>query len=54
MGSLEEETVCRSIKTLEPLFVDPYTVSRDTGSFILIDTATRRTVAAGMVREVLG
>ena len=43
-----------TLKTLEPLFVDPYTVSRDTGSFILIDTATRRTVAAGMVREVLG
>ena len=43
-----------TIKTLEPIFVDAYTTSRDTGSFILIDTATRRTVAAGMVREVLG
>ena len=42
-----------TIRTTEPLFVDPYTVSRDTGSFILIDAATRRTVAAGMVREVL-
>jgi bifunctional enzyme CysN/CysC len=40
-----------AIRTLEPLFVDPYTVSRDTGSFILIDPATRLTVAAGMVRE---
>ena len=42
-----------TIRTTEPLFVDPYTVSRDTGSFILIDAATRHTVAAGMVREVL-
>jgi bifunctional enzyme CysN/CysC len=40
-----------TIKTLEPLFVDPYVTSRDTGSFILIDSATRHTVAAGMVRE---
>jgi bifunctional enzyme CysN/CysC len=43
-----------TIKTLEPLFVDPYGTSRDTGSFILIDPATRLTVAAGMVRDVLG
>jgi sulfate adenylyltransferase subunit 1 (EFTu-like GTPase family) len=41
-----------TIKTLEPLFVDPYEASRDTGSFILIDPATRHTVAAGMVRDV--
>ncbi len=39
-----------TLRTLEPVFVDPYTVSRDTGSFILIDPATRLTVAAGMVR----
>jgi sulfate adenylyltransferase subunit 1 (EFTu-like GTPase family) len=41
-----------TIRTMEPIFVDNYEISRDTGSFILIDTATRRTVAAGMVREV--
>ena len=41
-----------TIRTMEPVFVDRYEISRDTGSFILIDTATRRTVAAGMVREV--
>jgi bifunctional enzyme CysN/CysC len=41
-----------TLKTMEPLFADPYEVSRDTGSFILIDPATRLTVAAGMVREV--
>ncbi len=42
-----------TLKTLEPLFVDPYKTSRDTGSFILIDPATRLTVAAGMVRDVV-
>ncbi len=42
-----------TIRVLEPLFVDDYATSRDTGSFILIDAATRHTVAAGMVREVL-
>jgi bifunctional enzyme CysN/CysC len=42
-----------TLKTLEPLFVDPYETSRDTGSFILIDPATRLTVAAGMVRNVV-
>ena len=33
-----------------PLFVDPYDAVRATGSFILIDEATNRTVAAGMVQ----
>ncbi len=42
-----------TIKTLEPLFVDEYATSRDTGSLILIDAASRKTVAAGMVRAVL-
>jgi bifunctional enzyme CysN/CysC len=40
-----------TIKTLEPLFADLYDTSRDTGSFILIDAATRHTVAAGMIRD---
>ncbi len=40
-----------TIRTLEPLFIDPYGDSRTTGSFILIDTATHHTVAAGMIRE---
>ena len=39
-----------TIKTLEPIFADPYATSR----FILIDPATHQTVAGGMVREVLG
>ncbi|MGZ8686952.1 MAG: elongation factor 1-alpha C-terminal domain-related protein, partial [Gaiellaceae bacterium] len=33
-----------------PLMVDPYSVNRATGSFILIGEATNDTVAAGMVR----
>jgi sulfate adenylyltransferase large subunit len=41
-----------TIKTLEPIFADSYETSRDTGSFILIDPATRHTVAAGMIRDV--
>jgi bifunctional enzyme CysN/CysC/sulfate adenylyltransferase subunit 1 len=32
-----------------PLMVDPYAVSRETGSFILVDEARGDTVAAGMV-----
>jgi len=41
-----------SIRALEPLFADPYAISRETGSFILVDPATRHTVAAGMIRDV--
>jgi bifunctional enzyme CysN/CysC len=32
-----------------PLFVDPYAVNRETGSFILMDPITNATVAAGMI-----
>jgi len=42
-----------TVRATEPLFADPYEVSHETGSFILIDPATRLTVAAGMLREVL-
>lgn len=41
-----------TIRTLEPVFVDAYGESRDTGSFVLIDPATQQTVGAGMIREV--
>ncbi|OAI42014.1 sulfate adenylyltransferase [bacterium SCGC AG-212-C10] len=41
-----------TVRLMEPIFADPYQVSRDTGSFVLVDTATRHTVAGGMVREV--
>jgi sulfate adenylyltransferase large subunit len=32
-----------------PLLVDPYSVNRQTGAFVLVDEATNETVAAGMV-----
>jgi len=38
-----------SIRTTEPLFVDPYSRNRQSGSFILIDEATNNTVAACMI-----
>jgi sulfate adenylyltransferase large subunit len=34
-----------------PLFFDPYTRNRVTGSFILIDTISNATVGAGMIQE---
>ncbi len=37
------------LRTTEPLFVDPYSRNRETGSIILIDEQTNNTVAAGMV-----
>ncbi len=39
-----------SIKTSQPIFFDNYNTNRGTGSFILIDPITNRTVAAGMIR----
>lgn len=40
------------ITTAAPIFFDPYKINRATGSFILIDPLTNRTVAAGMIRDV--
>jgi len=37
-----------------PLFFDPYTRSRVTGSFILIDAVSNATVGAGMIQEFSG
>jgi bifunctional enzyme CysN/CysC len=34
-----------------PIYVDPYKQNRSTGAFILIDTLTNNTVAAGMILE---
>jgi sulfate adenylyltransferase subunit 1 len=39
------------VETSQPLFLDPYALSRATGSFILIDPLSNATVGAGMVRE---
>lgn len=38
------------ILTANPLFFDPYAANRATGSFILIDPRSNRTVGAGMIR----
>ena len=38
-----------TLRTTAPLFFDSYARNRDTGSFILIDEGTNRTVAAGMI-----
>ena len=40
------------VETQQPLAVDPYDRIRVSGGFILVDTATNHTVAAGMVRGV--
>lgn len=37
------------MRTTQPLFIDPYTKNRITGSLILIDEATFETVGAGMI-----
>ncbi len=38
-----------SVESQRPLFCDPYTRNRQTGSFILIDPITNDTLAAGMI-----
>jgi len=37
------------LRVTQPLFVDAYQRNRETGSFILVDEATNKTVAAGMI-----
>ncbi|MBF0545096.1 MAG: sulfate adenylyltransferase subunit CysN [Candidatus Riflebacteria bacterium] len=39
------------IDTASPIFFDPYRLNHATGSFILIDPLTNKTVAAGMIRN---
>jgi bifunctional enzyme CysN/CysC len=41
------------ISTDTPVPLDPYTLSRDTGGFLLVERVSRDTVAAGMVRHAL-
>jgi sulfate adenylyltransferase subunit 1 len=43
------EIACIDIKTLKPLFFDPYSMNRITGSLVLVDEATNETVGAGMI-----
>jgi|HubBroStandDraft_3_1064219.scaffolds.fasta_scaffold19808_2 sulfate adenylyltransferase large subunit len=39
-----------NIETTEPLFFDPYSMNRATGSFILLDPLSNATIGAGMIR----
>ncbi|HEV7967928.1 MAG TPA: sulfate adenylyltransferase subunit CysN [Candidatus Acidoferrales bacterium] len=41
------------VETVSPLFFDPYTQNRITGSFILIDPISNATLGAGMIRADL-
>jgi bifunctional enzyme CysN/CysC len=41
------------VATDKPVPLDPYTICRDTGGFLLVDRVTADTVAAGMVRHVM-
>lgn len=50
-GPVAANDIVRAGLSLQaPLFVDPYDAVRATGAFILIDEATNRTVAAGLVQ----
>jgi len=42
------------LRVTQPLFIDPYQQNRQTGSFILVDESTNRTVAAGMIGRTHG
>ena len=42
------------ITTSKPIFFDPYTKNRSTGSFVLIDPLTHNTSAVGMIIDKLG
>jgi bifunctional enzyme CysN/CysC len=37
------------LRVTQPLFVDPYSENRQTGSFILVDERSNKTVAAGVI-----
>jgi len=40
---------CIRLRLATPIFCDPYTTNRITGSFVLVDEQTNNTVAAGMI-----
>jgi sulfate adenylyltransferase subunit 1 len=43
------EIACVVLQTTQPLFFDPYSRNRITGSLILIDESTHETMGAGMI-----
>ena len=42
------------MRATQPLFIDPYLQNRATGAFILVDEASNKTVAAGMIGRLPG
>jgi bifunctional enzyme CysN/CysC len=49
-GEIKLNEIARiKLRVTQPLFVDSYQTNRQTGSFILVDESTNKTVAAGMV-----
>jgi len=44
---------CIRIRCAAPIFFDPYSKNRTTGSFVLVDEQTNNTVAAGMIIKSL-
>ena len=42
------------LRVTQPLFVDPYQQNRETGSFILVDEGTNKTVGAGIIGRAPG
>jgi sulfate adenylyltransferase subunit 1 len=54
VGSLQMNDIAYvEFETVSPLFFDPYTQNRITGSFILIDPISNATLGAGMIRADL-
>jgi hypothetical protein len=47
------DIACVDFEAHLPLFFDPYSSNRTTGSFILIDAISNATVCAGMIQEAL-
>jgi bifunctional enzyme CysN/CysC len=41
------------LRVTQPLFVDTYQQNRQTGSFILVDEGTNKTVGAGMIARTV-
>jgi len=54
VGNLQMNDIAYvEFETVSPLFFDPYTQNRITGSFILIDPISNATLGAGMIRADL-
>jgi sulfate adenylyltransferase subunit 1 len=43
------EIACVELRTIKPIYFDPYAVNKITGSLILVDESTNETLGAGMI-----